>query len=167
MREALIAHLPALRRYAYGLAGARADAEDLLQATVLRALEAAPGWRRENLRAWLYTIMTNLYRNGLRANARGPGLEAIGEADHVAAPLANPDPLLRSRLNTALATLNPEMRAVLMLVVLEGCSYAEVAQIAGVPVGTVMSRLSRARTQLSGLLQDEAVVYLNRGEKRP
>lgn len=161
MREALIAHLPALRRYAHGLTGARADAEDLLQATLLRALESAPGWRGVNLRAWLYTIMTNLYRNGLRA-APGP----LAEAEALAAPLADSDPLLRNRLNMALATLNPDMRAVLILVVVEGCSYEEAAGITAVPVGTVMSRLSRARARLATLLQDEAVVYFTRGDPR-
>ncbi len=166
MREALIAHLPALRRYAHGLTGARADAEDLLQATLLRALESAPGWRGVNLRAWLYTIMTNLYRNGLRAKASRPQLALMEEADGIAAPLADPDPLLKARLNRALGALSPEMRVVLMLVVLEGCSYEETARIAVIPVGTVMSRLARARAQLSALLEGEAVVYLNRGEKR-
>lgn len=166
MREALIAHLPALRRYAHGLTGARADAEDLLQATLLRALESASGWRGVNLRAWLFTIMTNLHRNSLRAETRRPAPGPAAEAEALAVPLSDPDPLLRDRLNTALATLSPDMRAVLMLVVVEGCSYEEAAGITAGPVGTVMSRLSRARVRLSELLQDEAVVYLTRGDTR-
>lgn len=161
MRDALIAHLPALRRYAHGLTGNRAEAEDLLQATLQRALESGAVWRGANLRGWLFTIMTNLFRNGLRAARRRPVLVPITEAEGVAASGAEPDPLLASRLAAALATLNPEARAVLMLVVLEGCSYAEVAQIMDVPPGTVMSRLARARRQLAGQLANEAVVYLN------
>jgi RNA polymerase sigma-70 factor, ECF subfamily len=166
MREALVLHLPALRRYAYGLSGARADAEDLLQATIVRALEGGAGWRGVNLRAWLFTIMTNLYRNGVRARTNAPRREAIEAADAVAAPVAEPDPLLRSRLARALGALNQDMRVVLVLVVVEGCSYQETAEITALPIGTVMSRVSRARVQLSALLADEAVVYFNRGEKQ-
>lgn len=161
MREALVAHLPALRRYAHGLTGNRAEAEDLLQATLIRALEGAAGWRGGSLRAFLYTIMTNLFRNGLRARRRRPLVLPLSAGMQVAAPRAEPDPLLASRLAQALEGLDAERRAVLILVVVEGCSYGEVAAILKLPIGTVMSRLARARRQLARKLEDEAVVYLD------
>jgi RNA polymerase sigma-70 factor (ECF subfamily) len=146
MREALLTHLPALRRYAHGLTGNREEAEDLFQATVLRAVEHEKQWRGENGRAWLYTIMTNLNRNRLRGRARQPKFYPLAEATELAEAAAQPDPLLQNTL----------MRA-LLLVAIEGCAYAEVAAILDMPIGTVMSRLSRARRQLSELLAHQSI----------
>lgn len=157
MREALLIHLPALRRYAHGLTGGREEAEDLFQATVLRAIENEKQWRGENGRAWLYAIMTNLNRNRLRGQARQPRLYPIEETAEPADDAPAPDPLLRNTLMRALDTLNPETRAVLLLVAIEGCAYAEVALILDLPIGTVMSRLSRARRQLSELLMHNSI----------
>jgi len=160
MRDALMIHLPALRRYAHGLTGRREEAEDLFQATVLRAIENERRWRGENGRAWLYAIMTNLNRNRLRGRARQPVLHPIDETVQSADETPVPDPLLQITLMRALATLSPEARAVLLLVAIEGCAYAEVAAILEVPVGTVMSRLSRARRQLSELLTHQSITSL-------
>ncbi|WP_332713539.1 RNA polymerase sigma factor [Pelagibacterium mangrovi] len=157
MREALLTHLPALRRYAHGLTGNREEAEDLFQATVLRAVEHEKQWRGENGRAWLYTIMTNLNRNRLRGRARQPKFYPLAEEADLADETAQPDPLLQNTLVRALDTLNPEARAVLLLVAIEGCAYAEVAAILDMPIGTVMSRLSRARRQLSELLAHQSI----------
>lgn len=156
-RTALMEHLPALRRYAYGLAGNRPDAEDLFQTTLLRAIEGERLWRGENGRAWLYAIMTNLNRNRLRGLGRQPALEPIAQAIDIAEDRPQADPLLRNTLMRALGTVQPEARAVLLLVAIEGCSYAEVAAILDVPIGTVMSRLSRARRQLADLLGRKAI----------
>lgn len=161
MRDALLNHLPALRRYAHGLAGNREEAEDLLQATLLRAVEHQGQWRGENRRSWLYAIMTNLNRNRLRASARQPLLQPIGDELGIEDDVAPPDPLLHNTLMRALETLNPEARAVLLLVAIEGCAYAEVAQILDLPIGTVMSRLSRARRQLSELLAHKSITSLS------
>lgn len=163
MRDTLLTHLPALRRYGYGLTGNRPEAEDLLQATVLRALENEKSWRGANGRAWLYTIMTNLYRNSVRGKARAPVLRPIEEGMAVAGDGAEPDPMLRDRLLAALDTLNPEARAVLILVAIEGCAYAEAAQITGVPIGTVMSRLSRARRQMAEILKPHQITANSKG----
>lgn len=157
MRDALVIHLPALRRYAHGLTGSREEAEDLFQATVLRAIEQERQWRGENGKGWLYAIMTNLNRNRLRGKARQPRLYPIEEAAEPADDAPVPDPLLQNTLIRALDTLNPDARAVLLLVAIEGCAYDEVASILDLPMGTVMSRLSRARRQLSELLAHNSI----------
>lgn len=163
MRDALLMHLPALRRYAHGLTGSREEAEDLFQATVLRAIENEKQWRGESGRAWLYTIMTNLNANRLRGKGRQPVLYPIEESVEPADETPVSDPLLQNTLIRALDTLNPETRAVLLLVAIEGCAYREVAAILDLPIGTVMSRLSRARRQLSELLVHDSITsFANR-----
>ncbi|MEQ8446807.1 MAG: RNA polymerase sigma factor [Pelagibacterium sp.] len=157
MREALLTHLPALRRYAHGLAGNREEAEDLLQGTLLRAVEHNRQWRGENGRSWLYAIMTNLNRNRLRTRARQPLLQPIDDELALSDDAPPPDPLLHNTLMRALDTLSPEARAILLLVAIEGCAYAEVAEVLDMPIGTVMSRLSRARRQLSELLARKSI----------
>jgi RNA polymerase sigma-70 factor (ECF subfamily) len=101
------------------------------------------------LRCWLYTILTNLNRNRLRALARRPTMAAIDDND--AAELAGPEAGSRD-IERALAALADDQRSVLLLVVLEGLSYREVAEVQGVPIGTVMSRLARARMQIKDYL---------------
>lgn len=162
MRDQLLTHLPALRRYAHALAGNRADAEDLVQDCVVRAMARERGWRGENLRAWLFAILTNRHRNLRRGARRAPPTRPLDEADGVAAPMPEPDPLERDRLDAALQALPPERRAVLLLVVLEQLSYAEAAAVLGIPLGTVMSRLSRARRQLAATLRRDNIVPLRR-----
>ncbi|WP_417579131.1 RNA polymerase sigma factor [Pelagibacterium sp.] len=157
MRDALLTHLPALRRYAHGLAGNREEAEDLLQSTLLRAVEHRRQWRGENGRGWLYAIMTNLNRNRLRTRARQPQLQPIDDDFAVPDDVPTPDPLLHNTLMRALDTLSPEARAVLLLVAIEGCAYSDVAEILDMPIGTVMSRLSRARRQLGKLLARKSI----------
>lgn len=164
MRAELMTHLPALRRYAYGLTGNRDAAEDLFQAAVARALEKQRNWRGVNLRAWLFAIMTNLHRNHIRSGRRTPESVPLETAPLVAIPPEGidgvPDPLLQRRLVAALALLSPDMRAVLLLVVLEGYSYEEVARILDIPSGTVMSRLSRARRGLAAALEADNIVSM-------
>ncbi len=161
MRNALLDHLPMLRRYAHGLTGNRMDAEDLLQTTVLRAVEHERAWRGTNGRAWLIAIMTNLNRNRLRGLARRPALRPIEEHSELAAESAQSDPLLQNTLIRALDTLPVEARAVLLLVAIEGCSYREVADILEIPIGTVMSRLSRARRQLAEILGKRSITSMS------
>jgi RNA polymerase sigma-70 factor (ECF subfamily) len=104
------------------------------------------------VRSWLYTILTNLNRNRLRTLARRPALSPIEEGD--AADTTGPEAGGRD-IERALATLVEDQRAALLLVVLEGLSYREVAEVQGVPIGTVMSRLARARAQLKAYLDGE------------
>lgn len=162
MRDQLLTHLPALRRYAHALAGNRADAEDLVHDCVTSAITREKGWRGDNLRAWLFAILTNRHRNLVRRDRRAPQFRPLAEADGVAAVTPEPDPLARDRLNAALQDLPQEMRAVLLLVVLEQLTYAETADILGIPVGTVMSRLSRGRRQLARTLARDNIVPLER-----
>jgi RNA polymerase sigma-70 factor (ECF subfamily) len=104
------------------------------------------------LRAWLYTILTNLNRNRLRSLARRPVMTLIGEDD--APDMSGPEAGSRD-IERALASLVDDQRAALLLVVLEGLTYREVAEVQGVPVGTVMSRLARARAQIRAYLDGE------------
>jgi RNA polymerase sigma-70 factor (ECF subfamily) len=101
------------------------------------------------VRSWLYTILTNLNRNRLRSLARRPVLSPIEDND--APDLAGPEAGGRD-IERALATLVEDQRHALLLVVLEGLSYREVAEVQGVPIGTVMSRLARARVQIKTYL---------------
>ena len=104
------------------------------------------------MRSWLYTILTNLNRNRLRSLARRPALTPIEDND--APDAAGPEAGGRD-IERALALLVDEQRTALLLVVLEGLTYREVAEVQGVPIGTVMSRLARARVQIKAYLDGE------------
>jgi RNA polymerase sigma-70 factor (ECF subfamily) len=158
-----MALLPDLRRYSRSLARSDADGEDLLQDSVERVLQSRATWSGINLRGWVLTIMTNLYRNGTRRGRRFPAVD-IEAAEDLASTEPVADPLERNRLARAIDALTPDHRAVLMLVVIEGYSYAEVADIVHVPVGTVMSRLARARQQLGKQLAEDNIIPLRRSE---
>ena len=155
--------LPDLRHHARSLSASDADGEDLLQDGVERLLTARASWTGTNFRAWAMTILTNLYRNGTRRKRRFPSVELDAAAELPAAAMES-DPLARARLQRALDRLSPDFRATLMLVVVEGHSYAEVAGITNVPLGTVMSRLSRARAELARHLEEDNIVPLRRSE---
>ncbi|HEV7249276.1 MAG TPA: RNA polymerase sigma factor [Shinella sp.] len=155
----ILALLPQLRRYSRSLTRSDAESEDLLQDCVEKALTHRAQWQGANIRAWAYKIMTNLHLNARRAIARRPSV-SIEEAETVAASALPSDPLARNRLVQALEILPKEARAVLMLVAVEGHSYQEVADMLAIPVGTVMSRLSRARQMLRQKLQEENVIHL-------
>jgi len=148
-RHSVETMIPALRRYARALTRDTDQADDLVQDTLVRALRSEKLFLGGDLRAWLYTILTNLNRNRLRSLARRPLLSPIEEND--APDLAGPEAGGRD-IERALATLVEEQRDALLLVVLEGLTYREVAEVQGVPIGTVMSRLSRARMQIKDYL---------------
>jgi RNA polymerase sigma-70 factor (ECF subfamily) len=151
-REGIEAAVPALRRYARALTRNRELADDLVQDTLVRALRSEHLFHGGDIRSWLYTILTNLNRNRLRALARRPALQPIEDND--AAEVAGPEAGARD-IERALASLVEDQRSALLLVVLEGLSYREVAQVQGVPIGTVMSRLARARLQIKAYLDGE------------
>jgi RNA polymerase sigma-70 factor (ECF subfamily) len=152
----LLASLPRLRRYARVLRRNREDADDLVQDTLERAWTRAGLWQGVgDMRGWLFSIMHNLHVDALR---RGR-LDTV-DFDEVPpeVPVAPSQPLrlaLRD-LDAALAALPAEQRDVLLLTALDGMAYAEVAQALGVPIGTVMSRLSRGRERLRGLMEGPA-----------
>ncbi len=151
-RQQIEATIPALRRYARALTRQSDIADDLVQDTLVRALRSEHLFHGGDLRAWLYTILTNLNRNRLRSLARRPTLMPIEDND--APDLAGPEGGGRD-IERALATLVEDQRNALLLVVLEGLSYREVAEVQGVPIGTVMSRLARARAQIKAYLDGE------------
>lgn len=148
------AHLPRLRRYARALTGDRHAADDLVQDTLERGWSKFSLWRRgSRLDAWLLTIMHNVFVNQYRSRPEA----AVSIDELVAEPAsraAQSDALELRDLQLALASLPPEQREVLLLVALEEYSYIDAARIVGVPVGTVMSRLSRAREKLRGILAE-------------
>ena len=144
--------IPALRRYARALTRETEAADDLVQDTLVRALRSEHLFHGGDVRSWLYTILTNLNRNRLRSLARRPILSPIEDGDALGA--AGPEAGGRD-IERALARLVEEQRAALLLVVLEGLTYREVAEVQGVPIGTVMSRLARARLQIKAFLDGE------------
>jgi RNA polymerase sigma-70 factor (ECF subfamily) len=145
-RQSVEAMIPALRRYARALARDADVADDLVQDTLVRALRSERLFLGGDVRSWLYTILTNLNKNRRRSLARRPQFMPLLDN--------NPD----ASGTEALATLVEEQRAVLLLVMLEGLSYREVADIQGVPIGTVMSRLARARAHVKASLEGERPV---------
>ncbi len=157
----MLALLPVLRRYSRSLARSDAEGEDLLQDCVEKALANRKHWRGVNLKAWTCAIMTNLYRNRHRRNARHPAI-SIDEAMDLPSVEIQGDPLERDRLTGALNSLAEENRAVLMLVIVEGYGYQEVADMLDLPIGTVMSRLSRARQRLREQLTESNIISLRR-----
>src|SRR6266446_1440259 len=139
-RRLIIEHIPRLRRYARALVGDRYVADDLVQDTLERAWNKFYLWRPgSDLRAWLFTIMHNVFIN--QARRRRYELEQ-----------ADVDRVLRS--------LSTEQREVVLLVAVEQLTYEEVSRALDIPIGTVMSRLSRARERLRQLLGGQTVVPL-------
>jgi RNA polymerase sigma-70 factor (ECF subfamily) len=148
--QQIVALIPRLRRYARALTGERARADDLVQDTLERAWTKLHLYRAgTDLRAWLFTVMHNVYVNQVRA-ARSTVEFDESQLDPVAPPQG--DRLDVRDLERALQRLPDEQRQVLLLVALEDMSYDETARTLGVPIGTVMSRLSRARERLRALM---------------
>lgn len=145
--------IPRLRRYARALTGERVVADDLVQDTLERAWSKLHLWRRgSDLRAWLFTIMHNVYVNQLRSRAAHP-LVPLDEDDMNLPQRAMQTDMLEIRdLDVALRKLSDEQREVLLLIALEQFSYEETAKALGIPIGTVMSRLSRARERLRRIM---------------
>lgn len=149
--EAMTELIPRLRRFARGLTGDPERADDLVQDTLERAWTRAHLWRRERgeLRSWLFTILRNLDRNDRRSAQRRPGV-STANTEELAQPIDEDatDAVFLAEVRGAVARLPREQREVILLVAVEQCSYAETAAILDVPMGTVMSRLSRARERL-------------------
>jgi RNA polymerase sigma-70 factor, ECF subfamily len=161
---AVLPHLDAAYTLARYLTRNAHDAEDVVQDACLRALKYFDGFRGEgetSARAWLLTIVRNTAysRKGRRrADARTTEFDETQHSDAVADE--HPEGVLlqedaKETLGRALDRLAPEFREVIVLRELEGLSYKEISEVAGVPVGTVMSRLSRARTRLQEVLRNE------------
>jgi RNA polymerase sigma-70 factor, ECF subfamily len=146
----IAAYIPHLRRYARALTGDATTADDLVQDTLERAWKRFSLWRPgSDLRPWLFTIMHNIFVNDVRAKPRNQPSRSAVEIT-VAAP--QEERLKLRDLNRALRELSPEQREVVLLIGLEQMSYEEAAKILGIPIGTVMSRLSRGREQLRTII---------------
>jgi RNA polymerase sigma factor (sigma-70 family) len=149
--QRLVDLIPRLRRYARALVGDRATADDLVQDTLERAWAKLHLYRRgTDLRAWLFTVMHNVHVNRVRATRLTDALD--DEMPELAQRAPQGDALLVRDLDRGIARLPAEQRAVLLLVTLEEMSYDEVARTLGIPIGTVMSRLSRAREKLRAMM---------------
>ena len=153
--DEVIQHLPKLRRFAWRLAGNRSLADDLVQETVLRALVHAEQFQTgTNLLAWLHTILRNCYFNDRRIAQRLTSLDAVT----VAPPTIAGDQEARVHMGDVsgrIEKLAPVQREALLLVGANGHSYEAAAAIAGCAVGTMKSRVSRARTELLASLQQD------------
>jgi RNA polymerase sigma-70 factor (ECF subfamily) len=152
---ALLAQLPGLRRYATALVGNAADADDLVQDCVERALARRDTLRDpQSLGRWLKVILHNLHITALRRRgAPGVPVDDLAEDLALSAPPENRDQI--RDLVRAMAGLSVEHRQILLLITLEGMSYREVAETLDVPIGTVMSRLARARERLRCRLEGD------------
>jgi len=149
--DSIVELIPRLRRYARALAGDRVAADDLVQDTLERAWSKFHLYRRgTDLRAWLFTVMHNVYVNQRRA-AR-PVAQLDDEMVELAQPSRETEQLVLRDLDLAIRRLPPEQREVLLLVALEDMSYDATASTLGIPIGTVMSRLARAREKLRAML---------------
>lgn len=157
VRDQLYDHVPRLRRYARALVSNRDLADDLVQDTLERALSRYVQFKAgSDLRAWLFTIMHNLFVNQVRKVETRAAHVSLDDDDFHDGDLAVPANQINSLevrdLDYALQRLPADQREVVLLVGLEEMSYADVAIALGVPIGTVMSRLSRGRERLRALM---------------
>jgi len=148
---------PRLRRYARALTRAADREDDLVQDTLVRALTKGHLWQPgTDIRAWLFTIMHNQYVNTVRREMRDSATVDIEQMSSTLAATTDPTAGRQlAELDRALARLPEEQREVILLVGLEGMAYESAAQILGVPIGTVRSRLSRGRDSLRELMGEK------------
>ena len=156
------AHIPALRRYAYALSRDGEAADDLVQDCLERALSR---WRLHrtgsDLRAWLFAILRNLFIDRYRVARRRGELAPLDEAADAMPPTQ--DAVLGvGDILAALDRMPEDQRSLLLLIGVEDLSYEEAARVLGVPVGTIMSRLSRARERLRRTLESGRAPQLRR-----
>jgi RNA polymerase sigma-70 factor (ECF subfamily) len=174
LEQAALEHIDALYRTALRMTRNESDAEDLVQEAYLRAFRSLHQFTEgTNLRAWLFRILTNTYINDYRRRQRRPtnssldDLEEFYLYDHIidsgVQPTSErPEDIVMTQLSVdtvieAIESLPEEFRQVVLLADVEGFAYREIAEIVDIPVGTVMSRLYRARRRLQRLLYDSAV----------
>jgi RNA polymerase sigma-70 factor, ECF subfamily len=153
LRDEMVKLLPRLRRFARSLARNMSDADDLVQTAVERALARSSQLRPDsNPLAWMFGILRHAWLDEARNRARRSRLFAPSElAEEIADPVTSvPAGVLA--VEDAMARLPEEQRMAVALVLVEGLSYAEAAEIMGVPIGTLTSRLARGRTALQSML---------------
>jgi RNA polymerase sigma-70 factor (ECF subfamily) len=153
--------VPALRRYARALTRNADLADDLVQDCLERAISRRGLFRPTGpVRAWLFTILLNLYRNSLRSSQRRGETVAFDSIAEPSTPAPQPGHIALAELARAIETLPLDQKEALLLIALEGLSYGEAAEIVGVPLGTLMSRLGRARAALRAMTGTSAEPHL-------
>lgn len=156
--EQVLEHIPRLRRYARALVGDRYAADDLVQDTLERAWNKFHLWRPgSDLRAWLFSIMHNVFVNQVRSK-RNEIERTMEEMPVVAVRATQSDFLEIADVDRALRTLPDEQREVLLLIAVEGMTYEEASGALSIPIGTVMSRLSRGRERMRRVISGELPV---------
>ena len=160
-RKAIVTLLPRLRRFAWVLSREEAAADDLVQATVEKCLAKQDYWQAgTRLDSWMYRIMRNIWIDEARLRSRrrettGPQAEAALIPDPLVAP---PETRLQAlSVESAVAELPSEQREVVALVLIDGLAYRDASAVLGIPIGTLTSRLSRARAALAARLEPELV----------
>jgi RNA polymerase sigma-70 factor (ECF subfamily) len=164
--QLVLPHLDAAFNLARWLLRSQADAEDVAQDAILRSYKFFPSFRGGDARAWLLRIVRNTCYSWMEKNSREGNMTEFDEETHGPASPSPEETAIagqdRARLIRALESLSPRAREVLVLRELEGCSYKEIAAITSIPMGTVMSSLSRARRQLLSALVNLAHEEANR-----
>jgi RNA polymerase sigma-70 factor (ECF subfamily) len=159
-RHSITEHIPRLRRYARALVGDRYVADDLVQDTLERAWNKFYLWRPgSDLRAWLFTIMHNVFVNQARRR-RKEFEELTDEMPAAAVRATQGDQLELQDVDRVLRSISPEQREVVLLVAVEQLTYEEVSRALDIPIGTVMSRLSRGRERMRQALGGQTTVPL-------
>ncbi|MBX3570605.1 MAG: sigma-70 family RNA polymerase sigma factor [Rhizobiaceae bacterium] len=156
-RKAILDAIPELRRYARALLRDRDASDDLVQDCLERALSRMDNWRTgDNPRKWLLTIMHRIFLDQLRREKRRGEKAMLPLEDHeaMAVHAETSDGAASRDIVEALQAISPERRAAILIVSVEGFSYAEAASILGVPAGTLMSRIARGREELRALIED-------------
>jgi RNA polymerase sigma-70 factor (ECF subfamily) len=172
-RRLILEEMDAVYRMAYHLARDPHAASDLLQETYMRALKAEARFelRERGVRPWLFKILHNCFYTRVGKQVRAPSLAEDLQLEHASAELDGPPPAwdlasldwehVDERLKHAIDDLQPQYREVLLLWAVEGLKYREIAELLDIPMGTVMSRLYRARAvlskQLAGLAQENGI----------
>lgn len=153
IKQEMLALLPRMRRFAYAMTGSVAEGDDLVQATYERAIRSLDQWQRgTRLDSWMFRIAQNLYRNELRAKrVRNDYVADAGywqATDHDGAE-AQTGRMRLQEVRARMKSLPDDQREALILVGIEGLSYKEAAQLLELPIGTVASRVARARAYLA------------------
>jgi RNA polymerase sigma-70 factor (ECF subfamily) len=154
--QGLAAMLPRLRRFAHGLTGNGADADDLAQTTIERALKARAQWEEgTRLDSWLFRIMRNCWIDVVRSRGRAGRVLLPAEAGEQVGE--DPREQIEARIDlarllAAMGKLPDEQREVVSLILIEGFGYREASEILDLPIGTISSRLARGRTALLALV---------------
>ena len=159
LKRQLITHLPRLRRFARSLTRSVPEADDLVQESCLRALSKAEQWDpAKPLDRWMFRIIRNLWISEIRKrNVRtGQGQVPAEETSELITAETGETHVVLGELQGQIASLPSDLASVLLLVSVEGHSYAEAAELLDVPIGTVMSRIHRARKTLAAQLAEVA-----------